>query len=105
MDKDHSFQEILEAVCRRPSMYVVGGTYEAAVSFLEGYDGGIARYAPDAEVGFNGFYEWLQKKLSVPRSRLPWMTLREACADDAEALKRLQVLYAEFLVERTASAD
>lgn len=86
-----------EAVCLRPTMYTLGGTFEEVIAFLEGYHSGVATgnlYAP-AVLWWQSFREWLALQLGVEQSEV-FSSLRGLHASSGEALKDLTARIAHF---------
>ena len=86
-----------------PQTFIPRQSYEAFVSFLEGFDFASNRSA------LGGFQEWLIKKYRVPKNfhyaasvldlmGLPWDHTRTPEQEEA-AIERLRVLLEEFFEE------
>ncbi len=67
---ERHFVSFAEAVLLRPKMYTLGGTYEEAMAFLEGYFSGMAKENPYAApvCEWVSFQRWLAEQLAVPTS-------------------------------------
>jgi hypothetical protein len=100
-DTPRQVRSLVEAVCVRPRMYTLGGTFEEIACFLQGFHSGSASHTPspppEAEAWFE-FCDWLHGRLLGGPG--PWWaalsTLRRAHQDDLQAFAALASLYIEF---------
>jgi hypothetical protein len=92
--KDISFPE---AVFLRPSMYTMGGTFEEAIAFLEGYYSGVAKANPYAApiAEWASFRRWLSEKLSCPASEI-FVKFKDHCGDNQTCRDRMLEWLSEF---------
>jgi hypothetical protein len=89
---------LIEGICKRPDMYVMGGQFLDVVNFLGGFFTGLARSETDAEevARFNGFCDWLHEKLDMPRSIAIWSEFRRRSLDDKAALEQFAAYWSEY---------
>jgi hypothetical protein len=79
-----SFADIVEALCKRPQMYTMNGTFVEVTAYLEGYTTADPK---NSRRELHGFNSWLSVKLGYPSHIVSWVYLREIYPDDAEALQ------------------
>jgi hypothetical protein len=92
-----TFVDIVEAICKRPQMYTMHGTFGEALALLDGF-------AYGAKLGFRGrsssyfvyFGMWLQMKFASTGDSYSWDDFLSAYPDDATALKEFARLYREY---------
>lgn len=96
---EEQFAENVEAVCRRPQMYTVSGTFGEAVSFLDGFGLGS-----NLETGTHSiwtpFCRWLADSRGNPSGLVTMVEFRTWYENDETALRELSRLYREFAVMR-----
>ncbi len=94
------------AVCRRPTMYTLGGTFAEVVSFLEGFFSGEARAEARSTAAHNAWSnltDRLRRDYGDGIDPGGWQegfgALRRQSPDETTALERLATLYKELLAE------
>lgn len=89
---------LFEAVFQFPAMYTLTGTYEEAVSFLEGYYSGIARSNPYAEsvALWNSFRSALEREVQAENSKEAFLKFRSS-KDNASACQSMVMFIETFL--------
>jgi hypothetical protein len=91
----------VEAVLLRPRMYTLGGTFEEAVAFLEGYFSGMAKGNPSAApvLQWASFRNWLSESMGVPSSEI-FSRFRELHEDSHAALEKMLEWLSRFEKEQ-----
>lgn len=89
-----------EAVLLRPKMYTLGGTFEEAIAFLEGYYSGMAKANPCAApvAEWVSFQHWLSDKLNVPSSEI-FARVREMHSDSLTSSRKMAEWLSKFQEE------
>jgi len=97
-----TFAEIVRAICLRPQMYMMHGTFGEALAFLDGYANGrmLGSSGRSGSV-FNPFRKWLAEKLEMKDNEQFWNNFIEKYGDDQTALNN----FAEFWAEYEATSD
>lgn len=97
-----SIDLLIEAICKRPRMYVMGGQFLDVVNYLVGFFTGLAQSeAAAAEAArFDAFHEWLCEKLDWPRELVIWDAFRQRHSDDAAALEQFAAYWSEYNAEK-----
>lgn len=92
-----TFAEIVSAICRRPKMYMMHGTFGEALAFLDGYANGrrLGSKGRSASV-FSPFRKWLSTKLDLENDENFWPNFIARYGDDQTALNEFARLWAEY---------
>ena len=93
------FCEVIEALCRNPGQYTMGGTFEEIVAWIEGYTMNARRHRNDARFQLYRFNNWLASKRNYSNHIVAYTYLRQTYANDSEALAELARLFREFVAE------
>lgn len=99
MNNDESFTDFVESICRRPSMYVCGGSFYEVCAYVSGY----AHASPDCPLSGEGstvFSKFVCAAFRFPSKYIWPYVIQECCSSDEEATERLRALLVEF-AERT----
>ncbi|MBK7706173.1 MAG: hypothetical protein IPJ30_10415 [Acidobacteria bacterium] len=93
---EKQFIEIVEAVCRRPRMYTVNGTFEEVVCFLDGFGLGsiwrLGKLIPSGRTSENG----LQNTRGIANGPIMMSEFRGWYENDERALAELIRFYQEY---------
>lgn len=101
---------LVEAVCVRPSMYTLNGTWEEAAAFLYGFHSGMAAHNRSKgamrQVGWwNNFCDWACEQVGSEQGG--WYVLCQALrhihSDNAAAFAHLAALCIQYWQAREAS--
>lgn len=99
MDDTETFAEFVEHICRRPRMYVCGGSFYEVCAYIAGY-AHASTDCPLSGEGFGAFNAFVCAAFRFP-SKYAWpYVIHKCCRDDDEATEQLRVLLIEF-VNRT----
>lgn len=90
---------LVEAICRRPAMYTLNGTFGEAACFLEGFYTAESRGNVASAVEWGDFQKWLKKQLHHADNVTWFAAVWNAYADDAAAIDGLAALYARYQAE------
>lgn len=90
-----------EAVLLRPKMYTLGGTFEEAVAFLEGYFSGMAKGNPSVPPvsQWSSFRDWLSGTTGASSSEV-FLKFRELHESNQAALESLLESFSRFQKEQ-----
>jgi len=100
---DESIYDALEAVRKRPGMYLPEPSITQLRAFLNGYTGGLGRvrYALRGTEDFHRFHDWVAHRLGFAGSTSGWCNMiRDKSVSEEDAFKRFFVLLDEFRMER-----
>ena len=100
MTEEH-FYEIVEAVSANPRLYTENGTYQEAISFLEGYGIGANVGNIQSHSKFEPFHRWISLNFSLGSHTKQWGRYRNLFPSDSDALENLPKLYKKYLKERS----
>ena len=95
---DETIYDVLEAIRRRPTMYIDEPSIRQLHVFLGGYTGGLGRvgYALRGE-SLRRFNEWIGRRLGFPEPTSGWCNMiRAKSLSDEDAFKRFFLLLDEF---------
>ena len=99
MNKASDFDELVEHLCTRRSMYVCGGSFYEVCAYLTGY----AAASPDCPLsddGYAAFSRFVCRHFRFPDNYV-WPYVLKCCSkDDDDAIERLRVLLLEFCDKR-----
>ncbi len=96
---DESIYDMLEAIHKRPGMYIAIPSINRLHAFLVGYTAGLGRvrFAVRDEEDFHKFHDWVAHRLGFGGSASGWCNMiREKSANEADAFNRFYVLLDEF---------
>jgi hypothetical protein len=100
-----SFADIVDAICKRPQMYTMHGTFGEALALLDGYaNGAKLGYRGRSSSYFVHFGMWLQIKFDYTGESYSWDDFLNAYPDDATALKEFARLHREYEKDGGSSA-
>ncbi len=94
-----TFCEVIEALCRNPSQYTMGGTFEEIVAWIEGYTINARTHPNDARFQLYKFNDWLAFKQHYSNHIVAYTYLRETYPNDSDALAEFARLFREFVTE------
>jgi len=92
---------MIEAVFVNAKMYTMTGTFEEAISFLQGYVSGIAKGNSSAPlvIEWAEFQTWLRRKIGCPDSLYVFDCFRTSGGDNKALLQRKRNYVMEFYRE------
>lgn len=92
------FADIVEALCKRPAMYTMNGTFAEIVAHLDGYAKGAEVKDGPNHYSWTPFLQWLAVKFDYSPKTFPllWKVFLENYADEETALKELSRFYREY---------
>jgi hypothetical protein len=95
------FQEFIEAICRRPAMFTLGGTLKEILAFIDGY-----RYGSSTPISGSVFERYVCIRNSFPTNYM-WTYVISSCAtDEKEALRLLEEVIIEYIqLKKKLSAE
>ena len=88
------FIDVVEALCKRPKMYTLNGTFGEVVAHLEGYANG-KKFGPNGRSSsyFIGFHKWLDTNHPSESRHLKELVAAESDHDALSEFARLYRLY------------
>jgi hypothetical protein len=93
-----TFVEIVEAVCRRPRMYTLNGTFGEALALLDGYAyGAKLGIASRSSSYFFPYAVWLHAKMNLPKDAHLWESFIKSYPDESTAIIEFARLYREYV--------
>jgi hypothetical protein len=95
MNDNETFTDFVDHICRRPQMYVRGGSFFEVCAYVSGY----AHASPDCPLGGEGrtaFNEFVCAAFRFPSKYVWSFVIKECCSDDHQAIERLRELLIEF---------
>lgn len=95
-----SWSHLIPAICARPRMYVINGTFLEVCAWLDGRYIGLRESSPDEVEEWEAFADWLQRRFQYPRNIAWWSLLAKEFPEDSMAFVQLSSLYKQFLDER-----
>lgn len=98
------FFEIVEALCKRPKMYTMTGSFNEITAFLEGYGAGANVGEKSYHSAFTPFFKWIAEKFNLPEIIIGWDKFQAVFSCDDVPLKNLPILYKEY-AESVATQD
>ncbi|MBK7706071.1 MAG: hypothetical protein IPN69_18695 [Acidobacteria bacterium] len=93
---EKQFIEIVEAVCRRPRMYTVNGTFEEVVCFLDGFGLGSDLATGQTHSIWTNFGKWLANTRGIANGPIMMSEFRGWYENDERALAELIRFYQEY---------
>ena len=89
-----TFTDVLTAICARPRMYTMNGSFPEVLAHLEGYTNG-------AKLGFKGrsssyfhaFADWVAGEMGAPKQPHFWKYFSSSFPDDATATREFARLW------------
>jgi hypothetical protein len=101
--KDQAIRELIDAVLKRPEMYVGECRLHTVTCYLSGFSLGL-RLGPagveDVPDEWNDFTTWLYRKLDAPADLGPFRLLHHACSSEKAALAKLASYWSEYQSSR-----
>jgi hypothetical protein len=96
--KNIEFADIVEALCKRPAMYTMNGTFAEIVAHLDGYAKGAEVKDGFSHYSWTPFLQWLAVKFDYSKKTwpLPWQLFLDSYPDEETALKELARFYREY---------
>jgi hypothetical protein len=89
-------REIIEAVIRRPAMYVGEHRFHMARAYLDGFSYGFHLGRPELEDEWMEFTTWLHKKRRTPSGCSAFHDICNACPDDETAFAQLATYWSDY---------
>ena len=91
MEKESTFTEFIEHICKRPLMYCLGGSFNEVSAFINGYSS-----AKKTPISGTDFHQFVCLKNSFP-SNYVWTYVIKTCAkNDEEAITIMKDTILEF---------
>ena len=95
MDTTADFLEAMDHLCKRPAMYVCGGTFYEVCAYLTGYAAASAD-CPLSNEGGEAFNRFVCRHCRFPENYAWPYALKSSSEDDQQAIERLRTLLSEF---------
>lgn len=99
---DESIYDMIDAIRKRPALYIANPSINRLDAFLLGYTGGLgrARFAVRDEEDFRRFHGWVANRLGFGEPTSGWCNMiRDKSTDESDAFHRFFVLLDEFRKE------
>jgi hypothetical protein len=99
---DESIYDVLDAIRKRPGMYIAEPSINRLHAFLVGYTAGLGRvrFALRGEGDFHRFHDWVAGRLGFGSSTSGWCNMiRSKSVSEADAFDRFYALLDEFRKE------
>ena len=96
---DESIYDALDAIRKRPGLYLATPSINRLQAFIVGYTGGLGRvrFALRDEEHFHKFHAWVAHRLGYSSSTSGWCNMiLEKSASEEDAFHRFYVLLDEF---------
>jgi hypothetical protein len=93
-------RQLIEAVVKRPDMYVGEPRFHMARAYLDGFSQGFHLGRPDLEDEWMEFTTWLRKKRRTPPGSSPFDDIHRACPDDETALAQLASYWSDYQISK-----
>ena len=100
MDKNPTFIEFIEYICKRPGMYTLGGTFNETAAFIMGYSSG--KLTPISDRTFGRF---VCLKHSFPTNYVWTYVIKECAKDDDEAISLMEKTIIEYITLKKTMTD
>jgi hypothetical protein len=92
-----TFVEIVEAMCRRPRMYTLNGTFGEVLALLDGYAYGAKLGNKSRSSSyFLPYARWLHVRMNLPKDAHIWESFINSYPDESTAIIEFARLYREF---------
>lgn len=96
------FVALLDAIAKRPAMYVGRCSLRLVSAYLDGYDHAIGDLGI-SEMPLTGWGRWVELRFLISHPAWHWTRiLRHVFGSDAAAIEALPGLYRQFLLRREA---
>lgn len=96
------FVGLIDAIARRPALYVGRCSLHAVSHYLSGYDRALADLG-QAETPLSGWVRWVESRFLISHPAWHWTRiLLHVLGTDQAAIEALPALYREFLSDRAA---
>ncbi|OAD43837.1 hypothetical protein [Polaribacter atrinae] len=92
MDKEITFSEFIEHICKRPLMYCLGGTFNEVSAFIQGYCS--AKETPISGTEFNRF---VCLKNSFPTNYIWTYVIKTCSKNDEDGISNIKETILEFI--------
>jgi len=96
---DESIYDMLDAIRKKPGLYVATPSINRLAAFLGGYTGGLGRvgFALRDEADFYRFHGWVARRLGFGESTSGWCNMiRDRSTSEEDAFYRFFALLDEF---------
>jgi hypothetical protein len=96
---DESIYDLLDAIRKKPGLFVVEPSIFRLQSFITGHAAGLGRvgYSMRDAADFFRFHDWVARRLGYFESTSGWANMiRDKSASDAEAFRQFYILLDEF---------
>jgi hypothetical protein len=96
---DESIYDILNAIRKRPGLYIAEPSINRLYAFLVGYTGGLGRvgFGLRDEEDFHRFHDWIARRLGFGGSTSGWCNMiRDKSTSEKDAFEQFFVLLDEF---------
>lgn len=91
MEKEQTFTEFIEHICKRPLMYCLGDTFNEIFAFINGYS-----TAKETPISGTDFHRFVCLKNSFPTNYI-WSYVIKSCAkNDEDAVSNMRSTILEF---------
>jgi hypothetical protein len=92
-----TFGDIVRAICKRPEMYLMHGTFGEALAFLDGYANGrrLGNKGRSSSY-FNPFRNWLANRLELQEEGDFWIRFRNTYDDDQTACREFARYWSDY---------
>ena len=100
---DESIYDMLDAIRKKPGLFVVKPSIFRLQSFITGHAAGLGRvgFALRDDLDFFRFHDWVARRLGYFESTSGWANMiRDKSASDEDAFRQFYVLLDEFRKER-----
>jgi hypothetical protein len=95
MEQKKSFSDFITSICKRPSMFTLGGSYNEIVAYISGYiDSKNTALSKSNWLIFN---KYVCLKFSFPTNYDSFYVIKESANDDKVAIKLLEETILEFI--------
>ena len=89
-----TFTDVIEAICKRPEMYTMNGSFAEVLAHLEGYaNGKRLGFKGRSSSYFHGFGDWVGSQMGVPKHPRFWRYFAGQFPDDATAAREFARLW------------
>jgi hypothetical protein len=100
-----TFSDIIQAVCKRPRVYTLNGTFGEVLTLLDGYAYGAKLGKRNRSSSyFNDFAVWIASTRNYSRDVPLWDTFIKDCPDEQTAIREFARLWREYEESHQPSA-
>jgi hypothetical protein len=99
---DESIYDVLDAIRKKPGMYIGEPSLQRLHDFLGGYSAGLGRvrFSLKDTADFHRFHDWVAQRLGFYESTSGWCNMiRDKSTSEADALQKFFLLLDEFRKE------